>query len=113
MENVVTIKQFVGNVVGSKSATITYPRDEIRVNDKRIGFVDHKPGSPVCFTRVLSPPTRKEIRDKVAAIRKQLGGPEVAELTQQPPDPSNIRAYLEKLNAQAGVKPATKDDDDE
>lgn len=113
MENTVTLKQFSGQVIGSNDPENVryYPTDEILVNGKRIGFVDHKPGSTCRFVRVLSNPTRKEIRDKVAAFRKQYGGPEVAELTAQPPNPEYIRAYLDKLKSQQGA--TTKDDDDD
>jgi hypothetical protein len=113
MENVVTLQQFVGNVVGSSTSKIEYPRDEIRVNGARIGFVDHKPNSPVCFVRVLTPNTRKEIRDKVAAIRRECGGPPVAELTSQPPGADAIRGYLDKLKAKAGIPAKKAEDDDE
>ena len=63
------------------------------------------------FTRVLSAPTKKDIRDKVADLRKKFGGPSVAVLTAAPPKPGHMEKYLQALAAQNGT--ATEEDSDE
>ena len=105
MENVVTIQQFKGQVVGSNDPNNVkaWPMDEVRCNGRRIAFVDHKEDATVRFTRVLSAPTKKDIRDKVAALRKSLGGPSVAELTASPPQPGHMEKYLQALASQNGT----------